>query len=44
MEVKVIDREGYSHIVIKNSKGMEVELSPVGASIYAITKVTNLAI
>ena len=40
MEVKTINREGYTHIVIKNSCGMEVELSPVGASIYDI-KVPN---
>ena len=40
MEVKVLNREGYSHLVITNKCGMEVELSPVGASIYDI-KVPN---
>ena len=36
MEVKTLNREGYAHLVITNSCGMTVELSPVGASIYDI--------
>lgn len=36
MEIKIVVREGYNHIVIVNNKGMEVEFSSIGASLYDI--------
>ena len=36
MKLEFINREGYEHVVLTNNKGMIVELSPVGASIYDI--------
>ena len=36
MKLEFINREGYEHLVLTNNKGMIVELSPVGASIYDI--------
>ena len=36
MKVELTKREGYEHVVLTNNKGMVVELSTVGASIYDI--------
>lgn len=36
MEFKTTNRDGYNHVVIKNNKGMIVELSSIGASLYDI--------
>lgn len=36
MKIEQIKREGFDHILLENNKGMKVELSTVGASIYDI--------
>ena len=36
MKIEYTKREGYEHVVLTNNKGMVVELSTVGASIYDI--------